>query len=77
MDIRIPKNELLKKIGLGVSIAGGKPSTLPILNNLLLETQKDGMLKIVATDMEVGVSTFTSCGNRATRKCYSAREKIS
>ncbi|HQB11690.1 MAG TPA: DNA polymerase III subunit beta [Candidatus Omnitrophota bacterium] len=58
MDIRIPKNELLKKIGLGVSIAGGKPSTLPILNNLLLETQKDGMLKIVATDMEVGVSTL-------------------
>ena len=52
------KNELLKKITLGVNIAASKPSTLPILNNLLLETQKDGKLKIIATDMEVGISTL-------------------
>lgn len=58
MEIKVQKNELLKKISLGVNIAGAKPSTLPILNNLLLETQKDGKLKIIATDMEVGISTL-------------------
>ncbi len=58
MEIKVQKNELLKKITLGVNIAASKPSTLPILNNLLLETQKDGKLKIVATDMEVGISTL-------------------
>lgn len=58
MEIRVQKSELLKKITLGVNIAASKPSTLPILNNLLLETQKEGKLKIVATDMEVGISTL-------------------
>lgn len=58
MEIRVQKSELLKKITLGVNIAASKPSTLPILNNLLLETQKDGKIKIVATDMEVGISTL-------------------
>lgn len=58
MEIKVQKNELLKKITMGVNIAASKPNTLPILNNLLLETQKDGKLKIVATDMEVGISTL-------------------
>lgn len=58
MEIKVDKNELLKKITLEVNIAASKPSTLPILNNILLETQKDGRLKIVATDMEVGISTL-------------------
>lgn len=58
MEIKVQKSELLKKITLGVNIAASKPSTLPILNNLLLETQKDGKLKIIATDMEVGISTL-------------------
>ncbi len=58
MEIKVQKSELLKKITLGVNVAASKPSTLPILNNLLLETQKDGKLKIVATDMEVGISTL-------------------
>lgn len=58
MEIKVQKSDLLKKITLGVNIAASKPSTLPILNNLLLETQKDGKLKIVATDMEVGISTL-------------------
>ncbi len=60
MEIKVQKSELLKKITLGVNIAASKPSTLPILNNLLLETQKDGKIKIVATDMEVGISTLLS-----------------
>ena len=58
MEITVQKSELLKKITLGVNVAASKPSTLPILNNLLLETQKEGKLKIVATDMEVGISTL-------------------
>ncbi len=58
MEIKVQKSDLLKKITLGVNIAASKPSTLPILNNLLLETQKEGKLKIVATDMEVGISTL-------------------
>jgi DNA polymerase III subunit beta len=58
MEIKVQKGELLKKITLGVNVAASKPSTLPILNNFLLETQKDGKLKIVATDMEVGISTL-------------------
>ncbi|MFH1800618.1 MAG: DNA polymerase III subunit beta [Candidatus Omnitrophota bacterium] len=60
MEIKVQKSELLKKITLGVNIAASKPSTLPILNNFLLETQKDGKLKIIATDMEVGISTLLS-----------------
>ena len=57
MEIKVQKSELLKKITLGVNIAASKPSTLPILNNLFFEAQKDGKFKIVATDMEVGIST--------------------
>lgn len=60
MEIKVQKEELVKKIAIGVNVAANKPSTLPILNNLLLETQKEGKLKIVATDMEVGISTLLS-----------------
>lgn len=56
MDIRANKNELLGKISLGVNISSSKATTLPILSNLLLQTEKN-KLKIVATDMEVGVLT--------------------
>ncbi len=58
MEIKIQKSSLLKKIILGVNIAASKPSALAILNNLFFETQKDGKVKIVATDMEVGISTL-------------------
>lgn len=58
MEIKVQKNELLKKIALGVNVAASKPNTLPILNNLLLETQKNGKVKIVATDMDLGISTL-------------------
>ena len=61
MEIKVQKSELLEKISLSANIAASKPSTLPILNNILLETQKDGKLKIVATDMEVGLSTVMCC----------------
>lgn len=60
MEIKVSKSDLLKKATLGVNIAASKPSTLPILNNILLETQKSGKVKIVATDMEVGISTLLS-----------------
>lgn len=58
MEFKILKNDLLKKITLGVNIAASKPSTLPILNNLFIEAKKNGEIKIVATDMEIGISTL-------------------
>ena len=51
MEIVVQKEDLIKRIALGVNIAANKPSTLPILNNLLLETQKDGKLRVAATDV--------------------------
>ena len=38
----------------------GRNLTLPILNNLLLETEK-GRLKISSTNLEIGINTWTSC----------------
>ncbi|MFH0985678.1 MAG: DNA polymerase III subunit beta [Candidatus Omnitrophota bacterium] len=58
MEIKVQKGDLLKKLSLGVNIAASKPNTLPILNNLLLETQKNGKVKIIATDMDLGISTL-------------------
>ena len=44
----------------GLSIVGrlvGVRTTLPVLNNILLKTEK-GRLKVSATDLEVGISTW-------------------
>jgi len=35
-------------------------STLPVLNNVLLKTE-NGQLKISATNLEIGINTFTRC----------------
>ncbi len=68
MEIKVQKNEFLKRVTACVNIAASKPSTLPILNNILLEAYKDGTIKIVATDMEVGLSTVMS-GDVAQEGC--------
>ncbi len=47
----------------GLSIVSrivGSSSTLPILNNVLLQTE-NGQLKISATNLEVGISTYIRC----------------
>jgi DNA polymerase III subunit beta len=43
-----------------VSRIVGSSSTLPILNNVLLETD-NGQLKISGTNLEVGISTYIRC----------------
>ncbi len=43
-----------------VSRVVGNSSTLPILNNVMLETE-NGLLKISGTNLETGISTFVRC----------------
>lgn len=43
-----------------VSRIVGSSSTLPILNNVLLETE-NGQLKISGTNLEIGISTYIRC----------------
>jgi DNA polymerase III subunit beta len=43
-----------------VSRIVGSSSTLPILNNVLLQTES-GQLKISGTNLEIGISTFIRC----------------
>ncbi len=43
-----------------VSRIVGSSSTLPILNNVLLETE-NGQLKLSGTNLEVGISTYIRC----------------
>ncbi len=43
-----------------VSRVVGSSSTLPILNNILLETE-NGQLKISGTNLEIGISTYIRC----------------
>lgn len=56
----ICKQENLKN---GLMVVGrivGSSSTLPILNNVLLETD-NGQLKISSTNLEIGISTYIRC----------------
>lgn len=49
------------KNGLGVvSRIVGNSSTLPILNNILIETE-NGLLKLSGTNLETGISTYIRC----------------
>ncbi len=57
MDIKVPKSLFLKALSLVSGVTAQKANTLPILSNVLLETTKEGTLKIVGTDLEVGMST--------------------
>lgn len=43
-----------------VSRVVGSSSTLPILNNIMLETE-NGLLKISGTNLETGISTYIRC----------------
>ena len=57
MEIRITKSNFSKAIGLVGGVSAQKANTLPILGNILFETTKDQKLSLVATDLEVGIST--------------------
>jgi DNA polymerase-3 subunit beta len=54
MKFVVEKNILLNGIQSVQNVIGAK-STLPILSNILIETQSDG-LKLTATDLDIGIS---------------------
>lgn len=56
MEIKIPKAELLKGLGLIQGVVERK-TTMAILNNALLRA-KNKTLSVIATDLEVGVSSL-------------------
>lgn len=57
MEIKVQKQEFLKALSMVGNAAAQKANTLPILGNILLETQGTGHLKVVGTDLEIGIST--------------------
>ncbi|MCK9393700.1 MAG: DNA polymerase III subunit beta [Candidatus Paceibacterota bacterium] len=59
MNFTIPTKEFKKGLGIAERITG-KNMTLPILDNVLIETDK-GFLKISATDLELGVQWWGNC----------------
>lgn len=56
MKLSCTQNNLRRGIQLTARMTGGKIS-LPVLNNILLETEK-GRLKFSATDLEIGITTY-------------------
>lgn len=57
MEIKVSKSNFLKGLALVGGVTAQKANTLPILSNILLETAKDGQLRLIGTDLEVGIST--------------------
>ncbi|HXV28371.1 MAG TPA: DNA polymerase III subunit beta [bacterium] len=57
MEIKAQKSSLMKALSTVVNVTNTKANTLPILGNLLLETNGKESLCIVGTDLEVGIST--------------------
>lgn len=57
MEIKVTKSNFLKALGLVGGVTAQKANTLPILSNILLETTPEGALRLVGTDLEVGIST--------------------
>lgn len=56
MKISCTQENLSRGLGI-VSHMVGTRTTLPVLNNILLKTEK-GRLKLAATDLEIGISTW-------------------
>lgn len=57
MEIFVQRSDFLKAIGLVGGVTALKNNTIPILGNILLETIKDEFLRVVGTDLEIGIST--------------------
>ena len=54
MELTVRKSDLLHELQLCQGIVERK-STIPILGNVLLETSEDGSVRLLATDLEVGL----------------------
>lgn len=57
MEIKATKSNFLKALSLVAGVTAQKANTLPILSNILMETTSDSTLRLVGTDLEVGIST--------------------
>ncbi len=57
MEIQIQKNILTKAVSLVSGVATQKANTLPILGNILMEANSEECLRLIGTDLEVGIST--------------------
>ncbi len=57
MEIIADKGSFLKAVNWVGGVTSQKANTLPILGNILLETNKNGTLSLIGTDLEVGIST--------------------
>lgn len=61
MKIQVSKEDLLAGIQIVQNVVSPK-MTLPILSNILLETQKEN-LSLVATDLDIGISCLVATGS--------------
>ena len=57
MEIKVSKSNFLKAASLVGGVTAQKANTLPILGNVLLETTSTKELRLIGTDLEVGIST--------------------
>ncbi len=57
MEIKVSKSNFLKAANLVGGVTAQKANTLPILGNVLLETTSTKELRLIGTDLEVGIST--------------------
>ncbi|MFZ5803085.1 MAG: DNA polymerase III subunit beta [Candidatus Omnitrophota bacterium] len=62
MEFTIEKNAFLKALGLVCNVASLKANTLPILSNILIETEGKEKISLVGTDLEVGICTKSKAG---------------
>lgn len=57
MEIYIQKTTFLKALGFVSGVTTQKTNAMPILGNVLLETEGQDTVRLIGTDLEVGVST--------------------
>ncbi len=57
MEIQTQKNNLLKAVSLVGAVTASKTSTLPILENLLIETVGTDQVRLIGTNLELGICT--------------------
>ncbi|TCK02913.1 DNA polymerase III subunit beta [Phorcysia thermohydrogeniphila] len=59
MEVRISKNKIKEAVK-KVASAADKKGNIPILSNILIEAE-DNVLRLTATNLEVGISTLVDC----------------
>ncbi len=62
MEIQVSKSELIKAVGTVIGAVSPR-STLPVLGNLLIETDGTDALKLSATDLEIALCTKVNSKN--------------